>query len=207
MGDQSRFFGTKTKKKIQKKKISSPANPCSTHSLFSNGIPVPGCLCLRVSFSPPSLCSPSLSLFALDLRSPSLASPSLLPLSLLLPPPAPSPFTAPSPRLSRLAPLLCPGLGAPAPWRLATRSAGARRNSDTLQQRWRRLGGGSSSAAVALAPGNSGLMVSSTTGSLRSAAHHPGTSLPPWPETDWIPGLVSTLKPTKPMKPPRPLLP
>lgn len=207
MGNQSRFFGTKTKKKNQKKKFLLPLTLARLTHFFLMEFQCQGaCACVCLSLLP-SLCSPSLSLFALDLRSPSLASPSLLPLSLLLPPPAPSPFTAPSPRLSRLAPLLCPGLGAPAPWRLATRSAGARRSSDTLQQPWRRLGGGSSSAAVALAPGNSGLMVSSTTGSLRSAAHHPGTSLPPWPETDLIPGLVSTLKPTKPIKPPRPLLP
>lgn len=141
-GDQSRFFGTKTKKKIQKKIFSRYP---LLGSLFSNGIPVPVCLCLRVSFLPPSLpllSSPlprSRSLLSISALPHSLALslfPSLLPLSLLLPPPpAPSPFAAPSPRLSRLAPLLCSGLSAPAPWRQAARSAGARRSSHTLQQR------------------------------------------------------------------------
>lgn len=95
-GDQSRFFGTKTKKKIQKKIFSRYP---LLGSLFSNGIPVPVCLCLRVSFLPPSLPLLSLAL-ALCSRSPlsltlslSLSSPpySLSPCSSLrrpLPPPS-----------------------------------------------------------------------------------------------------------------------
>jgi hypothetical protein len=101
-GDQSRFFGTKTKKKIQNKKKKIFSRYPLLRLTFSNGIPVPVCLCLRVSFLPsslPLLSSPLLSLaLALCSRSPlsltlplSLSSPpySLSPCSSLRPP-APS---------------------------------------------------------------------------------------------------------------------
>jgi hypothetical protein len=133
--------------KIKKKK-SSPAIPCFG-SLFLMEFQCRcacACVCLSslpLSLSSPLLSSPSLSLFALDLRSPSLSLSLSLPLptpSLPAPPSArllpPSPFAASSPRLSRLAPLLCSGLSAPAPWRLAAQRAGARRSSYTLQQQW-----------------------------------------------------------------------
>lgn len=84
-GDQSRFFGTKTKKKIQNKKKKIFSRYPLLRLTFSNGIPVPVCLCLRVSFLPsslPLLSSPLLSLLSLSsLPSPLLSLPSLSSLS------------------------------------------------------------------------------------------------------------------------------
>lgn len=137
--DQSGFFGTKTKKKIQKK--SSPAIPCSAHFFLMEF----QCRCAfaRVSFLPPSL-----PLLSSPLpRSRSLLWISALPHSLSLPLPTPSlpappsarPLPPPSrlPRLGSRASPLSSARGSaprlPGDWRRGA-SAGARRSIYTLQR-------------------------------------------------------------------------
>lgn len=137
--DWSRFFLSKTKERFKKPSF---ATPWPAHFFLmefrcpSLGARVSSCLCLPLLW---------LSLFA---RSPQLSlarlSPSPLPLSRSSLHPPPSPFAAPSPRLSALAPAPLSSargsaLGLPGDWR---RGARAPRSSDTLQRwhgarRWR----------------------------------------------------------------------
>lgn len=95
-GDESRFFGTKTKKKIRKKKkngkyISSPANPCSAHFFLMEFQCRGACACVCLSLLPPSPLPRSRSLLSISAL-PRLPLPpySLSPCSSLRPLPPPS---------------------------------------------------------------------------------------------------------------------
>lgn len=133
-GDQSRFFGTKTKKKIQKKKKIFSRYPL-LGSLFLMEFQCRcACACVCLSSLPLSLSSPLLSLaLALCSRSPLSLT---LPLSLPLPtpslpaPPSARPFPPPSrlPRLGSRASPLSSARGSaprlPGGWRRSARERG-----------------------------------------------------------------------------------
>lgn len=185
--DWSRFFLSKTKERFKK-----PFRYPLAGSLFSNGILMPESRRASVFLPLPPASLRALALCSLSPALPgsplSLPSPSLP----LLPPPAPFPLrgSLASALGSRArAPLLCRGLGAGAPKRLATRGAGA------AEQRH--------SAAVAAAARRR------RRGTLAERARPPAvpwTDLLPGPKTDGLPELPRKTPKSSALLPPHPHL-